>query len=262
MYMMRLWAEGEGKVGLLGGGAGEEGSAAGLVVSIDVGPGAVALEVVVVGDTGRRAGGGGVVRAAAAAGGVTGVGVDEAIGLATEGEASGVEGALELSGAVGAEILGALSDGASDVVGDTHGEIVTVYEGDIVVILAISSGQSPLGEGCGGDTSAGAGIALETTVAASIGARVGSGVGSEVAVPATPDTAGLPVVGDVEGPGGVGVCLPSSLNSGGSRADVQIREDTGPDGEGASVVNGEGTGRSSSSEGENSGGGGALHREY
>jgi hypothetical protein len=171
-------------VGTLTGGAGEEGGAAGLVVSIDVGPGAVALEVVVVGDAGRRASGGGVVGTAAAAGGVGGVRVDEAVGLAAEGEVGRVEGALGVGGAVGAEILGALSDGTAYVVGDTHGEIVAVHEGDIVVVLAISGGQGPLSKGCGGDTGAGAGIALETTIAATIGTRVRSRVGGKVAVPA------------------------------------------------------------------------------
>jgi len=201
---MRLRAESEGEVGLLAGGASEEGGAAGLVVSIDVGPGAVGLEVAVVGDTGRRASSRGVVGAAAAAGGVSGVGVDEAVGLAAQRETGRVEGALELGGAVGTEILGAFSDGAAHIVGNTHGEIVTVNEGDIVVILAISSSQGPLGEGCRGNTSAGVGVTEETTIAATVGARVRSRVACEVAVPAGPDTTSLPVVGDVEGPGGEG----------------------------------------------------------
>jgi hypothetical protein len=239
--MMRLRAESEGEVGLLAGGASEEGGAAGLVVSIDVGSGAIALEVVVVGDAGRRASSGGVVGTAAAAGRVSLVGVDQAVGLAAEREAGRVEGALEIGGAVGAEILGALSDGAALVVVNAQGEIVAVNEGDVVVIIAIGSGQGPLGKGCRGDTSAGVGIAEETTIAATVGARVRSGVSGKVAVPAGPDTTSLPVVGDGEDPAGEGSGRPASFDSRGSRADVQVGEDSGPDGEGAGIVNREGT---------------------
>ena len=56
--------------------------------------------------------------------------VGKARGLAADGEARGIIGSLEGSGAVGAKVDGALSNRAADVVGDTHGEIVSIDERD------------------------------------------------------------------------------------------------------------------------------------
>ena len=90
-------------VGLLAGWARPESGTARLVVSIDVAVGALALEVLVVGNTRLGAGRRGVVGAAAAAGRVAGVGIDEAVRLAADGVA--VVHNLEASRAVRVEFL-------------------------------------------------------------------------------------------------------------------------------------------------------------
>ena len=74
---------------------------------------------------------------------------------------------------------------AADVVGDADGEVVTVDEGHIVVVLTVTGSEGELGKGGRGDTGTSAGVALETAVAATVSAGVGSGVGAEVAVPAS-----------------------------------------------------------------------------
>jgi hypothetical protein len=179
------------------------------------------------------------MRAAAAAGGVSGVGVDEAVALAPKREPGRIEGAFEIARAVRAKVNGAIGDVAAYVVGDTQGEIVAVYEGDIVVVVTVCGAQCPLGEGGWGDTGTGVRVAGETTIAATVGARIRAGVGGEVAVPASPDTTGLPVIGDSERLRTPSSCFPTSRNSGSSAPDVQISEHGRPDGERASIVHGE-----------------------
>ena len=56
--------------------------------------------------------------------------ISDASALATNWETSRVEGALESSRAVGSEVNGAGSDGASGGVVDPHGQIVPIDEGD------------------------------------------------------------------------------------------------------------------------------------
>jgi hypothetical protein len=245
-------AEGDGEVSLLAGWAGPESSAARLVVSIDVAVGAVALEVVVVGNTGLGARRGGVVATTAAAGRVAGVGIDKAITLTAKREASRVEWTLELSRAVRAEIDRAVSNVAADVVADAHGKIVTIDEGDVVVVLAVTGSQGELSESGGGNTSSGAGVTFQTTVAATIGTRVGSRVGAEVAVPASPNAASLPVLRNGERPHAPCGGFPTSLNVWNSGSNVQVSEDGGPNGEWAGIVDREGTSRSGGSEGKGS----------
>jgi hypothetical protein len=92
----------------------------------------------------------------------------------------------------------------------------------IIPILAISSAQSPLGDARRRNTCSRARVALETTVASTVGTRVRAGVGRKVAVAATPNAARLPVVGNVEGALGVCSSLPASLDSRSGRADVEI----------------------------------------
>ena len=76
---------------------------------------------------------------------------------------------------------------------------------------------------------AGARVALEATVAASVEALQGSGnVLGEVAVATSPDTAGAPVVGDVEAHDLERVLCPTGAVVGDGRADVQVGEDGGP----------------------------------
>ncbi len=69
------------------------------------------------------------------------------------------------------------------------------------------------------------GVADEPAVAATSDARIGARVSAEVAVAATPDTARLPVVGDVERHRLTGSLLPSSSLVRLGRADVGIREE-------------------------------------
>jgi hypothetical protein len=96
--------------------------------------GAVGLEVVVVWHARVGACRGCVVRARAARGAIGRVAVDEARGLAADGEAVGVEGALERRRAVGPKVDGAVGDLASLVVRDPHRDVVTVNEGDIIEV--------------------------------------------------------------------------------------------------------------------------------
>jgi hypothetical protein len=96
--------------------------------------GAVLLEVAVVGNAGSRAGSRGVVRARAASGAVARVGIDKASRLAANREAAAVVRALERRRAVGAKVNWAVSDLAALVVGDTHGQVVAINEGDVVEV--------------------------------------------------------------------------------------------------------------------------------
>jgi len=140
------------------------------------------------------------VAAAAAAGRVSGIFVDKTIALAAKGEAGRVKWSLQGSGAVRAEVNRAGRLGATDVVSDLGREIVAIDERDIIVIPvpALSSAQGPFGEGSRRNTSAGAGITEESTVASTISARVGTRVRREVAVAASPDTTSFPVIRNVE----------------------------------------------------------------
>lgn len=182
--------------------------------------------------------------------------VGEASRLASDGEAGGIEGALEGRRAVGTEVLGALSDGASAGGADPHGEVVTVDKRDIIPV--VNSVKGELSEGSGRNTSAGAVVANQSTVAASSQAGLSTGL-AEVAVTPSPDPSSPPVVGDVEGDLGVGLGFPSVGVGRDSTSDVKVGEDSGPDGEGASVVHSEGTSGSTSSKGDDSSETGELH---
>jgi hypothetical protein len=148
-------AEGNGVVGLLAGGAGEESALRGLVVGVRIRVGAVRLEVAgeewsafvhvrrsrryepVVRHAAGRARRGRVVRARAARRAVRRVRVDQARALAADGEAGAVEGALERGRAVRAEVDRAVRDAAALVVRDAHGEVVPVDERDVIVVVTV-----------------------------------------------------------------------------------------------------------------------------
>jgi hypothetical protein len=175
--------------------------------------------------------------AAVAGVGLVTIEVGKACGLAADGEATGIIGSLKGSRAVGAEVDGALSNRAADVIGDTHGQIVSIDEGDIVPVRSTSSTQGPFSDGRGGNTSSGVRVAAQASIALSVKAVEGS-LG-EVAVTTGPDTTSLPVVGNREGLDGPGGGLPTGLDRRDGRADVQVGKDGGPDGEGARIVDGE-----------------------
>lgn len=86
------------------------------------------------------------------------------------------------------EIDGAVRDAATLGVRDAHGDVETVYEGDVVVVEAVSArdaGERELSDGRGGNTGTTRRGALETAVAATSSA-LGSWVRvAEVAVNAT-----------------------------------------------------------------------------
>jgi len=54
--------------------------------------------------------------------------------LATDREASAIEGSLKLRWAVGAKVDRAVGNGAALVVGDPHRKVVTVHQRDIVEV--------------------------------------------------------------------------------------------------------------------------------
>jgi hypothetical protein len=99
--------------------------------------------VLVEGDAAGRAGLRGVELTRAARTAVGRVRVDQAGGLASDGEAGGIEGALELRRAVRAEVDGAVRDAAALVVRDPHGEVVSVAGGTPVPVRA-SQRRPPL----------------------------------------------------------------------------------------------------------------------
>ena len=74
---------------------------------------------------------------------------------------------------------------ATCTVADAHGKIKPVDDRDIVVVLATIAGECPFGKSGRRNTSAGVRITVETAVAATGDARVGSITLAEVAVPAT-----------------------------------------------------------------------------
>lgn len=90
----------------------------------------VLTEVVIELNTRRwaRSGSAMASRAAVSRVGLVAVEVGEASRLASDGEAGGVEGSLELGGAVGSEVLGTVGNGAPLVVRDPHGEVVPIDE--------------------------------------------------------------------------------------------------------------------------------------
>ena len=124
---------------------------------------------------------------------------------------------------------------------------------------------------------AGMSITNKAAITATVQARVWAWVGTEVAVPPCPDTTGLPVVRDEERDRLVCILLPSSGVVRNSGADVQVREDldangqlsvevrmrtttySGPDGEGALVVDRERSRRSGRNEGESDGSNESVH---
>jgi hypothetical protein len=69
--------------------------------------------------------------------------------LTTYRESSGVERTFERGGAVWSEVDWAVCNGASLVVGDSHGEVVAVDEGDVVVVAAVVTRECPFRYGCG-----------------------------------------------------------------------------------------------------------------
>ena len=82
--------------------------------------------------------------------------------------------------------------------------------------------EGELCDGRGGHAGAAVLVAQEATVAATVRAGVGPGVGGEVAVATTPDATRLPVVGDGEGDGLAGLLLPAGGLGGNGSTDVQV----------------------------------------
>ena len=78
-------------------------------------------------------------------------------------------------------------------------KVHTINKRDVVPVRVAVTAERPLGDGRGRNTCAGILRALEAAVAAAGLAGGGARVGAEVAGRARPDTAGGPVVGDVEG---------------------------------------------------------------
>lgn len=222
----------------------------------------MALEVVVIRNARRRAGLGSVVRARAARGRITGVRIDQTIGFAADDGTGGISGTLEISGAVRVKVDFTSSDVTSDAVIDLGRDAKSINKGDIIVVVAVGGREGPFGERGGGNASTSVRITLETTIATTSKAGVRSGVGGEVAVAASPDTTSSPVIRDAEGTRRASVGLPSSRNIRGSGSDVQISEDSGPDGVGTVVLYGKRAGSSREYDGGNDeGGSGLLHSD-
>ena len=116
--------------------------------------------------------------------------------LAAERESTSIERPLERSRAVGAEVNSALRNRAADIVGDTHGQVVPVDEGDVVVVEALAVAERPLRHGGRGHTGTRVAVALKAAIAAAVEARVRARIRAEVAVAAAPDAAGYLREGD------------------------------------------------------------------
>lgn len=77
------------------------------------------------------------MRARAARRAVSWVGIDQAVGLAADGEARGIVGALQLGRAVRAQVNTAVGDVEAGGGSDGDGQVVTVDEGHIVVVESV-----------------------------------------------------------------------------------------------------------------------------
>jgi len=161
-------------------------------------------------------------------------------GLAAKRETAPVERPLEGRGAVGSKIDRARGNLTIGIVGDAHGQIVPIDQAHIVPIKTVSGTESPLGDGRRRNTSSSVRVALETSIASAIGARIRAGVGGEVAVTTTPNAARLPVVRNSESAFGVRSSFPAGLDLGRSRSDIEIGKHSRPDSERAGVIDGEG----------------------
>ena len=92
----------------------------------------------------------------------------------------------------------------------------------IIPIHIAPSAQRPFRNARGGNTCPSPRVTLQAAVAPSIGARVRAGVGPEVAVAATPNTASFPVIGDGEGALSVRSSFPTGFNVGDGGADIEV----------------------------------------
>lgn len=131
--------EGQCVIGLLTRRAGPKGSAARFVISIDIGIGAVVLEVRIERNAGRRASLRGVVRTRAAGGRISRIGINQASRLATDGEASGIKGPLERSRAVWSKVDLTSGDMTPNVIVDSSRKVITIDKTDIVVVISVAS---------------------------------------------------------------------------------------------------------------------------
>jgi hypothetical protein len=102
--------------------------------------------VLVEGDTARRARLRRVMRTRAASRTVAWILVDQARRLASNGVTPSVERALEWARTAGGKVDRAVRDTAALVVGDTHGEVPSIDEGDVEVVQPIRGGKGELGE--------------------------------------------------------------------------------------------------------------------
>jgi len=113
-------------------------------------------------------------------------------------ESSGVERALQLRRAIRAQVDRASSGMAADIIVDRHRQIGTINKTNIVEVITTALVETELCDRCWRDTSAGVRVAKETAVTPSGETGVRSWVGAEVTVATTPDSAGVPVVGNGE----------------------------------------------------------------
>lgn len=85
-------------------------------------------------------------------------------------------------------------DGAPFVVFDLHGNIETINQGDVIVVVSVSCGECPLGQRSRWHAGTSVGIAFQTAIATSIEACSCTIGVREVASPTSPDSPRLPVV--------------------------------------------------------------------
>lgn len=103
-------------------------------LTINIRVGAVALEVIIVRDAGWGACSRGVVGARAARRTVTWVRINQAVGFAADGEATGIVGTLQGGWAVGAQVHTAVGNVEASRRGDGNGQVIAVYERDIIIV--------------------------------------------------------------------------------------------------------------------------------
>lgn len=125
------------------------------VISISICFRTVVLEIGIESNTARRACCRGIILATAAVGRICRISgkVCKARALAADREPTGVIGTLELSRAVRSKIDRTFGNWATLIIGDSHGQVVSIYKGDVVIVVAISPAESPFCHGCRGNTS-------------------------------------------------------------------------------------------------------------
>lgn len=134
--------------------------------------------------------------------------IGSACALAANGGTIGVVRAPKGSRAVWIKVDRAIGDMTACSVSDAHRKIVTVDEGNVVVVVAIRSRERKFCEGSWKNTRE---CALQATNAPAVKARIWSWVGTEVAITARPDPTGVPIFRYIKRDGCEGSCGPPSL---------------------------------------------------